>query len=72
MLLPQPHLDEDAAELRSVVARCPAPQYVLAADARIHPSQFSRLLRGRAPITAEIRARILDAVRRATPKRRAQ
>ena len=71
MLLPQPHLDEDADELRAAVARCPARQYVIAGDARIHPSTFSRLLRGHAPITLEIRARILAAVRRATPKRRA-
>jgi len=70
-IAPQQYSDDvAAADLRAEVARCPVPQYVLAATARIHPSRLSRLLRGHTPITAEVRERILGAIRMAQPTRR--
>jgi hypothetical protein len=59
------HPDDVAADLRAAIARSTAPAYVVASYARIHPSRLSRLLRGHVPITADVRERILAAVRMA-------
>jgi len=51
------------ADLRAAIARSGAPAYVVGARCRINPIRLSRLLRGHEPITAEVAARILAAVR---------
>jgi len=50
------------ADYRAAVARTGKPQYVIAALARIHPATFSKMLRGRHPISREHARRILAAV----------
>ena len=56
-------LNTTAADLRAAVARSGSPAYLVGARCRINPIRLSRILRGHEPITAEVAARILTAVR---------
>jgi hypothetical protein len=52
-----------AAELRVAVARDGRPLYLVAAEAKIHPSTAGRMLAGSLEIRQDIAARILQVAR---------
>ena len=51
-------------DLKAEAVRAGLPLYHLAAEARINPSQLSRLLNDRAPLGPAMEARIRDAIER--------
>ena len=51
-------------DLKAEDVRAGLPLYHLAAEARINPSQLSRLLNDRAPMDTVTEARIRDAIQR--------
>ena len=51
-------------DLKAEAVRAGLPLYQLAAEARINPSQLSRLLNERAPMDAVTEARIRGAIER--------
>ena len=53
-------------DLKAAAVRAGVPVYRVAAEARINPSQLSRLLNDRAPLGPAMEARIRDAIERLT------
>jgi transcriptional regulator with XRE-family HTH domain len=51
-------------DLKAAAVRAGLPLYQVAAEARINPSQLSRLLNDRVPVDAEAAARIQAAIDR--------
>jgi hypothetical protein len=54
----------DGLDLKAEAVRAGLPLYLVAAEARINPSQLSRLLNERAPLDDQTEARIRAAIGR--------
>lgn len=53
---------ELSTKLRGLVAEYGIPQYILAAQIRVHPCTLSKMLRGHVPIPRDVAERIRRAV----------
>jgi hypothetical protein len=53
----------ESSELRSMVAKCGKPKYIVSAAARIAPSRLAQLLSGKKRITPDELKRLRDGLR---------
>jgi hypothetical protein len=59
---PRPDGPPDPAELRAEIARAGVTLYHVGAAANVAPGYLGAMLRGRLPLTAAVRKRVLDAL----------